>query len=175
MQLPNHRNFQAMFSGMPLFWALLGHFDHCSRQIYCFVVSCVFVKFLAFWANFLRFGQICCARQISCVSGKFVAFRTDLLRFGQICCFWANLLRQSDFLHFEQICCARQISCVPGRCVAPVRFLAFRTDLLRFGQICCVSGRFVAAVRFVAFRADLLRLSDFLLFCVYAKISCVIE
>ena len=101
----------------------------CSRQIYCLVASCVFVKFLVFRADLLRsaeslrFEQICCARQNPCVSGRFVppvgilAFRADLLR--------------------------RQNPCVLSRFIAPGRILAFRADLLRsaeslrFGQICC--------------------------------------
>ena len=78
----------------------------CSRQIYYFPASCVFVKLIAFWANLLRFGQICCVSGRFIAPVRFVAFRADLLR-------------PSNLLRFRQICC------VSGRFVAPVRFLAF--------------------------------------------------
>ena len=82
------------------------------EQICCFVVSCVFVKFIALWANLWHFGQICCARQNCCVSGRFiapvrfVAFRADLLRFAHICC-------------------TRQISCFFA---SPPKFLALSSE-----------------------------------------------
>ena len=45
----------------------------CSRQIRCFIVSCVSVKFIASSSKLLRFRQIYCAWQI-------YSFGTDLMR-----------------------------------------------------------------------------------------------